>query len=217
MSSTSRAASVAGVLLGVSTMVVGGVVVVANRSSNADASPPAVSSTPVAGTPSASSSPTKSGSKDPTTSLPVEVRLPSGSTGPVDATYADPTTGALELPDNGTQLVWWAWGASPGEKSGTVLIAGHKDFREPDGKVGIGTFNQLFDVNLGDRIDVSTTADTTVAYAVRKKEALNKSGLPDSLFSRKGKAQLVLLTCGGPYDHQKRAYRDNFLVYADPV
>jgi hypothetical protein len=44
-----------------------------------------------------------------------------------------------------------------------------------------------------------------------------KSKLPTSIFSRRGRPRLVLVTCGGPFDPSIGRYRDNVVVTAVPA
>ena len=48
------------------------------------------------------------------------------------------------------------------------------------------------------------------------RDDLNMEAVAD-LFRHDGTAQLVLITCGGSFDHRARAYRDNIVLVADPV
>ena len=43
------------------------------------------------------------------------------------------------------------------------------------------------------------------------------SGLPAAAFRTAGPAQLVLITCGGPFDSSTGNYRDNIVAYAQPL
>jgi hypothetical protein len=44
-----------------------------------------------------------------------------------------------------------------------------------------------------------------------------KAALPNGVFSLKGRARLVLVTCGGAFDPVEGSYRDNVVVTAVPV
>jgi hypothetical protein len=44
-----------------------------------------------------------------------------------------------------------------------------------------------------------------------------KDSLPTSLYSRRGRPRLVLVTCGGPFDAGIGHYRDNVVVTAVPA
>jgi hypothetical protein len=71
---------------------------------------------------------------------------------------------------------------------------------------------------VGERIDLVTAAGRTVSYRVTGRETVVKRRLPtERLFDRDGAPRLVLITCGGPFDEARSAYRDNLVVAADPV
>ena len=40
---------------------------------------------------------------------------------------------------------------------------------------------------------------------------------PDEIYSLRGPARLVLVTCGGPFNERVGSYRDNIVVTAVPV
>jgi len=49
-------------------------------------------------------------------------------------------------------------------------------------------------------------------------ERVAKEQLPvDRLFTRSGPPRLTLVTCGGPFQTERRSYRDNVVVTAEPV
>ena len=49
-------------------------------------------------------------------------------------------------------------------------------------------------------------------YRVTSVRRVRKQALPSSIYSRTGPPQLVLVTCGGPFDGHH--YRDNIIVTA---
>jgi hypothetical protein len=50
------------------------------------------------------------------------------------------------------------------------------------------------------------------------RQSFVKRRLPtERLFARDGPPQLVLITCGGPFDRRLSRYRDNLVVLAAPV
>ena len=44
-----------------------------------------------------------------------------------------------------------------------------------------------------------------------------KEALPTEMYSLRGTARLVLVTCGGPFNEHDGSYRDNIVVTAVPV
>jgi hypothetical protein len=145
---------------------------------------------------------------------PVRVRVPSlGIDAPVSAAAIDIAHGVLGAPASIMRTGWWRDGATPGARSGAVLITGHVDSAEG----GTGAFFALRRARTRDRVEVRTAAGRTVAYDVVSVRTYPKGALPTSIFSRRGAARLVLVTCGGPFDHASGHYRDNVVVTAVPA
>ena len=71
---------------------------------------------------------------------------------------------------------------------------------------------------MGDAVEVSDP-DQAVRYRVHARYLLPRTRLAalTALFSDRGPARLVLITCGGAYDHERGAYADNLVVEATPV
>jgi hypothetical protein len=149
-----------------------------------------------------------------TAAAPVRVRISSlRIDAPVSAAAIDVAHGVLDAPASIARAGWWRDGATPGASSGAVLITGHVD----SAKGGMGAFFRLRRVHAGDRVELRTTAGRTVAYEVRSVRTYVKGAVPTSIFSRRGAARLVLVTCGGPFDRESGHYRDNVVVTAVPA
>jgi sortase family protein len=128
---------------------------------------------------------------------------------PVDAAGVT-GEGDLDVPTDPDRLGWWIGSALPGDRAGTVLIAGHVDTAR-DGK---GALYRLESLPMGARIDVRA-GDRTVAYEVTARRSYAKSRLPKDLFRRDTPARLALVTCGGAF--RNGAYDHNVVVYATPI
>lgn len=114
-------------------------------------------------------------------------------------------SGSLMLPPS-DQVGWWIGGAFPGAPRGNLVIAGHVD--TADGQHG--ALYNLSAVPDGARIEV-TTAGGSMTYQVVALRTYPKQALPRSLFTRTGPHRLLLITCGGPYQH---GYTRNVVAYA---
>jgi hypothetical protein len=125
----------------------------------------------------------------------------------------DVKQGVLGVSPNIHHTGWWVDGAQPGDKTGAVLIAGHVD----RANVGPGAFFHLKDAKPGDKVEVKTSGGRTFTYRVVSVKSYLKQKLPTDVWSRQGKARLVLVTCGGPFDQQARHYRDNIVLTAVPA
>ena len=107
---------------------------------------------------------------------------------------------------------WWQDGAQPGDRTGAILIAGHVD----SATAGAGSFFRLRRAPVGAKIEL-TAGGRTFSYRVVSVRSYVKTALPTSVWSRRGPARLVLVTCGGPFDPVTRHYRDNIVVTAVPA
>lgn len=145
---------------------------------------------------------------------PVQVRIPAlDVVADVTAVGLAEDHAKLALPDSATQLAWWAFGAAPGESSGTVLIAGHVAW---DGQAG--ALADLAEVPMGATVTVKRAHGAPVTYRVERRRQTHKSSLADlGLFTTSGSPQLVLVTCGGRYLPARHAWEDNVIINASPV
>jgi Sortase domain len=125
----------------------------------------------------------------------------------------DLPTGTLDVPANVRRTAWWRDGAAPGDRAGAVLIAGHID----SARQGVGAFFRLQQAEAGDRIQVATADGRTHTYRVVSMRRMPKDRLPTDIYALRGRARLVLVTCGGRFDQAQGAYVDNVVVTAVPV
>lgn len=145
--------------------------------------------------------------------VPAGTGVPGSATAPVDrvVTLAD---GTLELPEDPGRLGWWSGGSAAGAPYGSVVLAGHIDSRV----YGLGFAARMTTLQRGDVV-VLGDADQQRRFRVRTRYLLPKARLSTlpRLFSDRGPARLVLITCGGAYDPVRRSYTDNLVVEAVPL
>lgn len=116
----------------------------------------------------------------------------------------------LEVP--GAQEVgWYRFGPSPGAEGSSVLAA-HIAYDGID-----GVFRSLADADPGDEVVVGFDNGSTERFRIVSVTDYLKEDLPDSLFSREGDPQLVLITCGGGFNPDLREYNSNTVVVAIPA
>jgi len=121
--------------------------------------------------------------------------------------------GTMELPDTVNAIGWYQFGARPADRSGTTVLAGHVDTR----KEGLGPLAGLRSVDRGAEIRLTAADGTSRRYRVARVQTIRKARLPlEQLFARGGAENLIVITCGGPYDRQT-GYRDNVVLTARPV
>ncbi len=94
------------------------------------------------------------------------------------------------------------------------MLVGHVDHI----KSGPGALYHLDRVESGDRIDVTVATGQSSSYHVAALHIVDKRhGLPASLFSATGRPELIVVTCGGPYDNTTHSYADNIIASAEPT
>jgi LPXTG-site transpeptidase (sortase) family protein len=142
---------------------------------------------------------------------PLGVRIPAIG---VDATSLVPlaiipSTGELAAPTQFDQTGWYAAGPVPGEP-GPAVIAAHVDSR-----AGPAVFFRLQELEVGDKVYVPRSDGVTVTFTVTGVERYPKNTFPtQKVHGPTPDRALRLITCGGAFDHAKRSYRDNIVVYA---
>jgi hypothetical protein len=150
----------------------------------------------------------------PDPSAPTRVSIRSlGIDAPVTPAGIDIAKGELDADPNVRRTSWWSDGAAPGDRVGTVLIAGHVD----SATQGPGAFFRLKDARAGDRITVTLRSGVRRTYRVVSIRAMPKPQLPPDVYSTRGRPRLALVTCGGPFLEAIGHYRDNVVVIAVPV
>jgi Sortase domain len=147
--------------------------------------------------------------RDARASRPTRVRVASvGIDAAVTPVGIDVRHGTLGIPKNIHRAGWWKDGSAPGTSSGTILVTGHVDGR----RAGEGAFFTLHDAQVGDEVKLETIAGRTFTYRVTSIRSYHKNALPSGIYSSRGRPQLVLVTCGGPFNRATRRYRDNIVV-----
>jgi hypothetical protein len=150
----------------------------------------------------------------PDPAAPTRVTIRSlGINAPVSPTGIDIAKGELDANPNVGRTSWWRDGATPGDKTGTVLIAGHVD----SAVAGPGAFFRLKDARVGDRVTVTSRSGARRTYRVVSVRTMPKPQLPPDIYSTRGPPRLALVTCGGPFLEAIGHYRDNVVVIAIPV
>lgn len=131
----------------------------------------------------------------------------------VDATGVS-RAGSVEIPADISRVGWYRLGPAPGSSGGSAVIVGHRDGREQ----GRGAFYGLPNLNLRDRIIVTTSMGRKIAYTVIARETIPKKELPVAeLFTSDGTPRLTLISCAGYYSKERGGYQSNIVITAVPV
>lgn len=117
--------------------------------------------------------------------------------------------GQLALPADVRTVGWYALGPGTGA-AGTALFAAHVDEGAEE-----GLFFSLRSLPVGSAISVTTADGRVHDYRVLARRIVAKQHLqPQLLESVAGPPRLLLVTCGGAFNHATRSYASNVLVWA---
>jgi hypothetical protein len=145
--------------------------------------------------------------------VPVRIALPAlGIDAAVEPVGVD-ADGLMQIPADVDRVGWYRFGPSPGSP-GNAVLAGHVD----DAAQGLGAFAPLRTAEVGAEVLLTDSAGVGSRWRVVSRELIDKQEVPlNSLFVRGGPPRVVLVTCGGPFDPERRSYEDNVVVVAEPV
>jgi hypothetical protein len=144
--------------------------------------------------------------------VPVKLALPSERVSAPVVPAGTRLDGELRLPRSPRVVGWWVRSAPAGDRRDTTMLAGHVD----SAAEGIGALAALREIDIGSRVVLTDTFGGEHSYRVAARRVYPKYALPDDIFTVSGRARLVLITCGGPFDEDTGRYRDNVVVYALP-
>jgi len=144
---------------------------------------------------------------------PLEVTLPSGRMVTIRPADVAPD-GSLVVPADPGQVGWWTGGARPGDRYGSVVLAGHIDSQA----YGIGALAELVHARPGQQITVRAGAQQQ-PYRIAALQEVPKATLASGTdaFRQDVPGRLVLITCAGAYDPARHSYQDNLIVTANPT
>jgi hypothetical protein len=113
------------------------------------------------------------------------------------------SAGALGIPGDPHHVGWWMPSTSE------LVIDGHVDMEG----VGPGALYEVRNLHPGARVTVQTTTGAE-HWTIDGVRTYTKGRVPAALFRWQGSsAQLVIITCGGPFDYATHHYYDNVVAY----
>jgi sortase (surface protein transpeptidase) len=148
------------------------------------------------------------------TARPTRLQLPAAGIDVPVLAVGVANDGQMALPPNPSTIGWYEFGPSPQDSKGSVVLGGHIDSKQ----YGVGPLARLRKAEPGDAVTVRSSDGSLTTYRVQTVRDIRKSRLAlGQVFDRDGKAQLRIITCGGPYDRDGGGYRDNLVVTAVPA
>lgn len=144
-------------------------------------------------------------------SVPVRLKIPEIN---VDATIESvglATDGAVDVPKNQNDVVWFNLGPRPGEK-GNAVIAGHYGWKDKNASV----FDNLYKLRQGDKIFVEDDQGMVTVFVVKSNRRYNaNTDAQDVFVSDDSKAHLNLITCEGEWNKNDKGYTARLVVFTD--
>lgn len=125
---------------------------------------------------------------------------------------ADPHSPAVPDVHHPEQASYFALGPMPGDV-GPALVLGHVN---GDGQQGV--FARLYELVPDDRVVVTRTDGSTVAYRVTAKQLVRKNAFPWAQVQAPTRdPELIMVTCGGTLNRQIHSYESNWIIRAVAV
>lgn len=121
--------------------------------------------------------------------------------------------GNMTVPSTYQTVSWYRPGAKAGA-AGNTVIAGHLD-----NSLGLpGVFERLHTLSVGDTVAVEDAAGRSLPYSITSMTVYETGEAPAAeVFATEGPSQLVLITCNGAWDHEKKSYDKRLVVVAKPL
>ena len=141
--------------------------------------------------------------------IPVRLIIPSINVDTTIEPVGLTPSGAMDTPNNATNVGWFNLGSRPGE-IGSAVIDGHFDSENSAN----GVFLNLSELRKGDSIQVEDSAGTTKTFVVRESHEYDPGYLED-VFTRSDGSHLNLITCDGVWDKDKKSFDKRLIVFAD--
>ncbi|MBC7836776.1 class F sortase [Acetobacteraceae bacterium] len=117
----------------------------------------------------------------------------------------------MAAPSNFTDISWYKPGVQPGA-AGNAVFAGH--LNSPI-LARSGVFEHLGDIQIGDTVVVSNAEGRELTYIVSEMNEYTTELAPlTSIFKSRGPSQIVLVTCEGNWDPEKRSFDKRLVVTA---
>lgn len=146
----------------------------------------------------------------PTPLMPHTLSIPSlGIEAAVESVGTKPD-GSMATPKQAAQVGWYMPGSKPGE-AGNAVFAGHVN----NSRTTAGVFEHLSKIRIGDAVTIADASGRSLAYVVVGVAQYPATDAPlESIFTKTGASQIVLITCDGEWDSAVHSFDKRFVVYA---
>ena len=143
--------------------------------------------------------------------IPIRLRIPEiGIDTAIESVGLTPK-GAIDVPKDFSNAAWFSFSSKPGEK-GTSIIDGHSGWK--NGVQSI--FDNLYELEKGDKIYVEDGEGTTAIFVVRKLGTYSINDDVSEIFmSNDEEAHLNLITCSGPWNKNQKSPNDKLVLFAE--
>ena len=144
--------------------------------------------------------------------LPVRLKIPSINVDAAIQPVGLTPSGALDVPNNTTDVGWYKFGPKPGQE-GSAVIDAH--FDNPNGLPAV--FSKLDVLKPGDSVIVEDDKNILHYFVVKKLTNYLSDDFVTDIFNINNGTHLNLITCNGIWDVNKKTYTERLVVFADAV
>lgn len=142
--------------------------------------------------------------------IPTRIKIPSIGVDAAVEQVGKKADGSMGTPSGFSSVGWYAPGAKPGE-SGNAVMDGHVN----NALTLPGVFANLSKVQKNDYITVSDAQGKALIYRVTEVTSIPADTAPaDSIFTKNGPSQLVLITCDGEWVQAEHSFDKRLVVFA---
>lgn len=143
--------------------------------------------------------------------LPIKLKIPAIKVNSTIESIGLTLDGAVDSPVGPSNAGWYKLGPKPGE-IGNAIIDGHSGWKD-----GIpAVFDNLYKIQIGDKIYIENGKGVTVTFIVRKIMKYDPNITATDVFiSSDKKSHLNLITCTGVWDSILKSHSSRLIVFTD--
>jgi LPXTG-site transpeptidase (sortase) family protein len=143
--------------------------------------------------------------------LPIRLKIPHIAVDAVVGKVGLTGGGLMDAPAGPSDTAWFDLGPLPGD-TGSAVIDGHSGWKNNIPAV----FDNLYKLNIGDKIYVEDTSGMTTTFVVRKIRTYEENADASVVFmSHDNHAHLNLVTCTGVWNEATKSSSKRLVVFAD--